>query len=244
MTHGLVHDKFNILHCRISDVSGLSTTYKYFPGPWAVTAVRFHGSSSAVRRAAENLKELKSKSAGLSVSGSYLISFSCQSARVLLKCCVESYCDRAAICVMGSHLNKQHTSTDRLWTWSIPPLAALLSSTLLKTHTCTLEGMFRYQLADKWGWGWHFICLACTIAMMDLFWLYSEVITELDQIPLHVSNQRASVSCALNAAWDAFLQKTCMSFGEKMAGSPQNISLYSSTQFTVDLKTYSGGQNY
>lgn len=30
MTHGSVHDKFNILHRRISAV----TTYNYFPSPW------------------------------------------------------------------------------------------------------------------------------------------------------------------------------------------------------------------
>lgn len=119
MTHGLVHDTFNILHSCVSAVWGFSTTHIYFPAPWAVT------DSTGAR--------LQTSAGPAAVSG---VTSSLFPASLLLKCCVESYCDRAAICVIGSHLNKQHTSTDRPRTRSIPLLAALLSSTLWRTHTC------------------------------------------------------------------------------------------------------------
>ncbi len=146
---------------------GLSTTYNCFPSPWVVMALRFHRSPSAVRRAAENFK---SKSAGVSFSGSYLLSFSCQSARLLFKCCVESYCDGAAICVIGSYLNKQRASTDRPLTWSIPPLTALIFS------VC-----WEHTLVHSWGFAQ--VSVSRLMRLLLVLYIYY-VCTDADGFPL------------------------------------------------------------
>lgn len=152
--------------------------------------------------AARNLKGLKSKSARP-------ISVSCPSARLFLKCCVESHCDRAAICVIGSHLNKQQTSTDRLRTWSIPPLAALLTSTLLKTHTCA-----HLRLCPSFTWLINGLVLAFYVLLLAplLWWICFDYIQKLLlnwSMPLcsdsTSSPMRAPVSPGLNGVWGARL---------------------------------------
>lgn len=63
------------------------------------------------------------------------------------------------------------------------------------THLCTLEGLLRCHLADKWGWCWPLICL---LQKLLLNW----------SIAFKVSAENASISWSECCLRRCFLQKT------------------------------------